>query len=199
MAVTQISKIQIRRGLQENLPQLASAELGWSIDEQRLFIGNGTLAEGAPTVGMTEILTTQTIYSELALIEALQGNVANMTANITSIQSELNSLEANVGVYTTAFLNNQVTAVNTAITFDSLSSRTIDYTIVRGATSRVGTLKVTELLGTSVYEDDYVETVNTGVTLGFVSNGNSAIMTYTTTNFVPPTDAVFSYYIKPFI
>lgn len=130
MAVTQISKIQIRRGLQENLPQLASAELGWSIDEQRLFIGNGTLAEGAPTVGMTEILTTQTIYSELALIEALQGNVANMTANITSIQSELNSLEANVGVYTTAFLNNQVTAVNTAITFDSLSSRTIDYTIV---------------------------------------------------------------------
>lgn len=196
MAVTQISKIQIRRGLQENLPQLASAELGWSIDEQRLYIGNGTLAEGAPAVGMTEILTSQTIYSELALIEALQGNVANMTANITSIQSEVNSLEANVGVHTTTFLNNQ-TAVNTAITLTSLSSRTLDYSIARGTTSRVGTLKVTELLGTAVYEDDYIETASTGVTLGFVSDGNSAIMTYTTTNTGLP--ATFNYYIKPFI
>jgi hypothetical protein len=57
MAVIQISKIQVRRGLQENLPQLASGELGWSVDEQRLFIGNGTLTEGAPEVGNTEIIT----------------------------------------------------------------------------------------------------------------------------------------------
>jgi hypothetical protein len=197
MAVTQISKIQIRRGLQENLPQLSSAELGWSIDEQRLFIGNGTLAEGAPAVGMTEILTSQTIYSELALIEALQGNVANMTANITSIQSELNSLEANVGVYSATFTNNTAIAANTSITFNSLSSRTLDYTIVRGTTSRVGTLKVTELLGTAVYEDDYVETASTGVTLGFRSNVNVAILTYTTTDTGLP--ATFNYYIKPFI
>lgn len=57
MAVIQISKIQVRRGLQENLPQLASGEMGWSIDERRLWIGNGTLTEGAPEVGNTEILT----------------------------------------------------------------------------------------------------------------------------------------------
>jgi hypothetical protein len=196
MAVTQISKIQIRRGLQENLPQLSSAELGWSIDEQRLFIGNGTLAEGAPVVGMTEILTTQTIYSELALIEALQGNVANMTANITSIQSELNSLEANVALHTFTFPGNTLVAANTTITFESLSSRTIDYTIIRGSTSRVGTLKVTELLGTSLYEDDYVETADTGVVLGFQSDVNAAILTYTTTSGV---DATFNYYIKTFI
>lgn len=60
MAVIQISKIQVRRGLQENLPQLASAELGWSIDERRLFIGNGTLGEGAPSSGNTELLTEYT-------------------------------------------------------------------------------------------------------------------------------------------
>lgn len=57
MAVIQISKIQVRRGLQDNLPQLASGEMGWSVDEQRLWIGNGTLAEGAPETGNTEILT----------------------------------------------------------------------------------------------------------------------------------------------
>jgi len=58
MAVIQISKIQVRRGLQENLPQLASGEFGWSIDQRRLYIGNGTISEGAPAVGNTEILTS---------------------------------------------------------------------------------------------------------------------------------------------
>jgi hypothetical protein len=57
MAIVQISQIQIRRGLQQDLPQLASAEMGWSLDTRRLFIGNGTTDEGAPTEGVTEILT----------------------------------------------------------------------------------------------------------------------------------------------
>ena len=57
MAVTQISRIQHRRGLEQDLPQLSSAELGWSIDTRKLYIGNGTLDEGAPTTGITRILT----------------------------------------------------------------------------------------------------------------------------------------------
>jgi hypothetical protein len=57
MAVVQISRIQHRRGLQQDLPNLASAELGWSVDSQKLYIGNGTFDEGAPTLGRTEILT----------------------------------------------------------------------------------------------------------------------------------------------
>jgi hypothetical protein len=62
MAIVQISRIQVRRGLQEELPQLASGEFGWSLDQRRLFIGNGTLDEGAPTEGLTEVLTE---YSDL--------------------------------------------------------------------------------------------------------------------------------------
>jgi hypothetical protein len=58
MAVIQISKIQVRRGLEENLPQLASGEMGWSVDTQRLWIGNGTIEEGAPEIGNTEIVTS---------------------------------------------------------------------------------------------------------------------------------------------
>jgi hypothetical protein len=58
MSIIQISKIQQRRGLQEDLPSLSSAEFGWSIDSQRLFIGNGTIQEGAPQLGVTEILTS---------------------------------------------------------------------------------------------------------------------------------------------
>ena len=58
MAIVQISRITNRKGLEVDLPQpLAGAELGWAIDERRLWIGNGELAEGAPIVGNTEILT----------------------------------------------------------------------------------------------------------------------------------------------
>ena len=60
MAVVQISKIQIRRGRKNSgtgLPQLSSGELGWAVDTQELYIGNGAASEGAPQVGNTKILT----------------------------------------------------------------------------------------------------------------------------------------------
>ena len=60
MAVVQISRVQVRRGKATNgtgVPQLASGEMGWAIDTQELFIGNGSIAEGAPYVGNTKILT----------------------------------------------------------------------------------------------------------------------------------------------
>lgn len=57
MAIVQISQITNRKGLAENLPQLAGAELGWSTDSRQLWIGNGTLEDGAPVIGNTEILT----------------------------------------------------------------------------------------------------------------------------------------------
>jgi hypothetical protein len=65
MAVVQISRIQHRRGYQQDLPQLASAELGWSVDQRRLFIGNGTTVEGAPSTGVTEILTQHSNITSL--------------------------------------------------------------------------------------------------------------------------------------
>ncbi len=57
MAITQISRIQHRRGLRESLPQLAAGELGWAVDTQELFIGNGTVSDGAPETGNTKIIT----------------------------------------------------------------------------------------------------------------------------------------------
>ncbi len=67
MAVVQISKIQHRRGKAGSsaIPQLASAELGWAIDTQKLYIGNGSVSEGAPGVGNTEILTEKSNIFEL--------------------------------------------------------------------------------------------------------------------------------------
>jgi hypothetical protein len=60
MAIVSISRIQHRRGRKlegAGMPQLASGELGWAIDTQELYIGNGSVSEGAPTVGNTRVLT----------------------------------------------------------------------------------------------------------------------------------------------
>jgi hypothetical protein len=63
MAIIEIAKIQVRRGQEEitGLPQLDSGEFGWAVDTQKLYIGNGTLAEGARELGNTEIITEHTI------------------------------------------------------------------------------------------------------------------------------------------
>jgi len=68
LAVVQISKIQIRRGQKNSssgVPQLSSAELAWAVDTQELYIGNGSVQEGAPYVGNTKVLTEHDNILEL--------------------------------------------------------------------------------------------------------------------------------------
>jgi len=60
MAVVQISRIQVRRGKKNagsGIPQLAGGEFGWAVDSRELYIGNGSVAEGAPAVGNSKIIT----------------------------------------------------------------------------------------------------------------------------------------------
>ena len=79
MAIVQVSRITHRKGLSENLPQLAGAEFGWVIDERKLYIGNGTLAEGAPAVGNTEVLTQYSDILGLADGYTYKGEAAGYT------------------------------------------------------------------------------------------------------------------------
>ena len=75
MAVYQLSKIQIRRGQAgqgTGIPQLASGEMAWAIDTQELWIGNGSVAEGAPAVGNTKILTNNDLSTNGSLLGVLQ-------------------------------------------------------------------------------------------------------------------------------
>lgn len=59
MAILQISRIQVRRGRigESGVPQLSSGEFAWAIDTQELYIGNGSIEEGAPFLGNTKVLT----------------------------------------------------------------------------------------------------------------------------------------------
>jgi hypothetical protein len=79
MAVVQISRIQHRRGRSTDLPQLAAGELGWVVDEQRLYIGNGTVADGAPAVGNTEIMTSGSATFTTALNYIYKGYLGSST------------------------------------------------------------------------------------------------------------------------
>jgi hypothetical protein len=80
MAIVQISQIQLRRGLQQDLPNLASAEMGWAVDTRRLFIGNGTLEEGAPSLGKTEILTEYSNFLGFISAYTFSGTDAGYTS-----------------------------------------------------------------------------------------------------------------------
>jgi hypothetical protein len=80
MAIVQISQITNRKGLQENLPQLAGAELGWSTDTRQLYIGNGTLEDGAPVIGNTEILTQFSDILNFTNTYTYKGDAAGYTA-----------------------------------------------------------------------------------------------------------------------
>ena len=101
MAIVQISRITQRKGLEADLPQpLAGAELGWAVDQRRLFIGNGTLADGAPVVGNTEVLTEFSDILEFASQYTYQGAAAGYIVQTgstpgdpvsQSIQSRLDS------------------------------------------------------------------------------------------------------------
>ena len=80
MAIVQISQITNRKGLNENLPQLAGAELGWSTDTRQLYIGNGTLEDGAPVIGNTEILTEFSDILNITSAYTYKGDAAGYTA-----------------------------------------------------------------------------------------------------------------------
>ena len=88
MAITQISRIQHRRGIATDLPQLAAGELGWVIDEQRLFIGNGTVADGAPAVGNTEIVTAGSASFTTALSYFYKGYLGASTPIVTGASGD---------------------------------------------------------------------------------------------------------------
>jgi hypothetical protein len=185
MAVIQISKVQVRRGLQENLPTLSSGEFGWSVDQRRLYIGNGTLAEGSPTTGVTEIITSV--------------QLGNLQSNITLLESNVSALNYAVGTpgQTIALLDN--TTANTNVRVESSTTNMVDYQISRGTDYRVGQLKVSQYNGTAgtvVYEDDYTETASVGVTWGFTANANAVVLQYTTSS--TGDNAEFKYYIKSF-
>ncbi len=100
MAVIQISKIQVRRGQKNSgigVPQLSSAEFAWAVDSQELFIGNGSVAEGAPAVGNTKVLTEHDNILELAASYRFAADDNSITLSIArGLQSKIDEIQVSV-------------------------------------------------------------------------------------------------------
>ena len=102
MAIVQISRITQRKGLTEDLPQpLAGAELGWATDTRQLFIGNGTIEDGAPVIGNTEVLTEFSDILAFSTAYTYEGAAAGYTVQTGSSTSspESQSIQARLDSY----------------------------------------------------------------------------------------------------
>lgn len=84
MAIVQISRIQHRRGVADNLPQLAVGEIGLAVDTRRVYIGNG--GTDAPQIENIELLTASSDLLDSADTYTYKGAAAgyNATTGITA-------------------------------------------------------------------------------------------------------------------
>ena len=171
MAIVQVSRITNRKGLAENVPQLAGAELGWAIDERRLFIGNGTLQEGAPVIGNTEVLTE---YSDV-FSGRTQFSFGDYIVNAGTSVALANNVD--IGTPTTVF----------TIDANSIPAFEVKYMIRRGVFTRTGTYIVVGSTdgtsGTLAFSDaDAVQNGSTGITFTVTESASTITFAYSSTN-----------------
>ena len=183
MAIVQISQIQVRRGLNQDLPQLAAGEFGWSQDTRQLYIGNGTTAEGAPVEGQTEILTQ---FSILDFTNSFTGNVANVTANVSAIQSEIITINSEISALQSGQLTSNVATLGSTssgiIAVLVANNAVINYTLTQGTKRRTGTIRSSYSAATSTvsYDEEYSETASTDLVFSMDANSTQANLKYTT-------------------
>jgi hypothetical protein len=159
MAIVSISRMQVRRGLYENLPQLASGELGWAIDQRRLFVGNGTLEEGAPFIGNTEVLTVE------------GGTEIVLGLYIISAGGEVTLLGAQ-------------TDADTGISFpvSEYQGLHLEYQIARDTRKRAGTMKLSFDTLARSFDDEYTESSSDlGIDFNLRYDSGIVYLTYTST------------------
>lgn len=132
MAVVQISRIQVRRGRSNSgtgIPQLASGEFGWAVDDQALYIGNGSVSEGAPAVGNTRILTENTnIFDLVEQYQYKRSDASYITGESVPVQRTLQQrLDDQVSVRSFGALGDGTTDDRDAIQ-RAIDAVYIDYT-----------------------------------------------------------------------
>lgn len=185
MAIVQISRITHRKGLFENLPQLAGAELGWVIDQRRLFIGNGTLEEGAPVIGNTEVLTEFSDILGGATSYVYKGEAAGYTAQTGPGSTDITrTLQAKLDDFASV---RDFGAVGDGVTDDSeainralyqLFCREINTEIRRSLFFPAGTYKISETILIPPYARLYGEGADSTIINLDVSGDLSSLSSY---------------------
>ena len=181
MSITQISKITHRKGLNENLPQLAGAELGWALDARKLYIGNGKTTDGAPTIGNTEVLTQYSDILEIASTYTYKGtssgyDVTTGTSPSYPITRTLQSkFDDFISIKDFGAKGDGVTDDTSAINraFTELFTREVNTEVRRSVFFPAGRYKITDTIKIPSYAKLYGEGANSS-TIKYYTSGSIA-------------------------
>jgi hypothetical protein len=186
VAIVQISRITQRKGLTTDLPQpLAGAELGWAVDDRRLFIGNGTIEDGAPVVGNTEVLTEFSDVLGFATSYTYEGAAAGYTVQTgatagspisQSIQARLDSYAIVTDFGATGDgTTDDTAAINRAL--NQLYCREINPQIRRSLFFPAGTYIITDTINVPPYAKLYGEGSNSSI-INFNVQAHTSLIAY---------------------
>lgn len=204
MATLQISRIQIRRGLYQDLPILHEGELGYATDRKRLFIGNAkdTFTGDGLTTAFTltaKIARPQHIlvyvndsrkvpnidYSVSGTTLTFLGSVPALNANIeVGYNTELEIHNTELVVDSFALGANQ-TDQPTGFYFNKhlFNTAIIDYSLKDASGNvAVGHLRmITDYTTVQVF-DSFTQTASLGITFSGAINGDNVVLRYTNTS-----------------
>lgn len=162
MPVNLRAKVQVLSGLQEDLPLLDTGQMGFSIDTQKLWIGSGSYADGAPIVENIEILTQANLNNIIGVY----------TGNGNAIIVQTNTLTDNISI-----------PINTGVSTSANSSPigTWEYNLTRSNSTRIGTFEFAVLNDITVDWTDSYSGSSLGVSLSANISAGVVNLLYTTT------------------
>ena len=135
MSILQISKIQVRTGNIEQLPQLSVGEFGWATDTYQLFIGNDPNVIG-PNPDNTEVLTQ---YSTIDI---------NAAGYDTDVQYNENGALAGSNNFTWSNGESTLTVVGTIVA----TTLNIDFILAGNITAN--NIAANRIDGVAIYQND---------------------------------------------
>ena len=157
MAIVQISRIQHRRGVSDNLPQLAVGELGLAVDTKRIYIGNG--GTDAPKIENIELLTASSNLLDSADTYTYKGAASgyNATTGVTANNPITRTMQQKFDDVASVKdfgakgdgLTDDTVAINRALF--QLYSRAVNTEIRRALFFPAGTYIVTDILKLPTY------------------------------------------------
>ncbi len=155
MSIIQISKIQVRSGNIDQLPQLSTGEFGWATDTYQLFIGNNPNVIG-PSPDNTEILTQ---YSTIDINAA--GFDTDVMYNENGVLAGSNNFTWTNGT-STLDVNGTITVTN--LFADNITTGILNLDELNAVTINVETLNAVTI---------NVDTINSNISnsINFYQNG----------------------------
>ena len=183
MAIVQISRIQHRRGVSENLPQLAVGEIGLAVDTKRVYIGNG--GNDAPQVENIELLTASSNLLDSADTYTYKGadsgynatTGVNATSPVTrTMQQKFDDIAS---VKDFGAIGNGVTddtvAINRALY--ELFSRASNESVRRRLYFPAGVYIVSDIINIPTYADLMGDGPNSSIIRATTAGGDAVAMT----------------------